>query len=212
MKQLSLITCILMMHTCCFAQGNIMAMHTDPAFPTSADDIRILVEIQFPSSSCDADYSGHSMVGSTIDASAHHCMGMLTAICNTTDTFQLGQLPAGNYTFNVTLSSGFGGPGCSPGIAPDDMDQFQFSVSEAVGIDAPRFEHLSVFPNPTSDFVVVENPRSPFRIISLDGKQIMQGTVPIKGVIDLRGLVAGFYVLEMETTSGIVRAKFSVSR
>lgn len=194
------------------AQGTITAISIQPANPTVNDQIEILVDLQFPYSGCDADYQGHSLQGSTIIASAHHCVGMLAAICNTTDTFQIGQLPAGNYTFDMTLSSGFGGPGCSPGIVPDDSDQLQFTVSGSVGIIDPRTTELSVYPNPTSDFLKVGNTNASFRILSTDGKQVWQGTIPNSGVLDIRSLPIGLYVLEIGTEAAIGRASFSVSR
>lgn len=193
-------------------QGAITAIAIQPANPTVNDQIEILVDLQFAYSSCDADYQDHGLQGSTIIASAHHCVGMLAAICNTTDTFQIGQLPAGNYTFDMTLSSGFGGPGCSPGIVPDDSDQLQFTVSETVGILNPQTSALSVYPNPTSDFLTVGNPNSTFQILSIEGKQVMQGAIPSSGVLDIRSLPVGLYVLEIETEATIGRTSFNVSR
>lgn len=194
------------------AQGTITAISIQPANPTINDEIEILVDLQFPYSGCDADYQAHGIQGSTIIASAHHCVGMLAAICNTTDTFQIGQLPAGNYTFDMTLSSGFGGPGCSPGIVPDDSDQLQFTVSGTVGILNPQTSTLSVYPNPTSDFLTVGNPNSTFQILSTDGNQVMQGAIPSSGVLDIQSLPNGLYVLEIETEATIGRTSFSVSR
>ena len=62
-------------------------------------------------------------------------MGMLTAICNTTDTFEFNPLSAGTYIFDLTLSSGFSGPPCTAGIVPDDYDTITFYVSPSVGIE-----------------------------------------------------------------------------
>ena len=60
---------------------------------------------------------------------------MLATICNTTDTFKINPLSAGAYTFDLTLSSGFGGPPCTPGVVPDDYDTITFNVSAFVGIE-----------------------------------------------------------------------------
>jgi hypothetical protein len=59
---------------------------------------------------------------------------MLTTICNTTDTFKFNPLSAGTYIFDLTLSTGFGGPPCSPGIVPDDYDTITFYVSSPTSI------------------------------------------------------------------------------
>ena len=60
---------------------------------------------------------------------------MLTAICNTTDTFKLNPLAVGTYTFDLTLSSGGGPPPCTAGIVPDDNDVITFNVVTSVGIE-----------------------------------------------------------------------------
>ena len=60
---------------------------------------------------------------------------MLTAICNTTDTFKLNPLAVGTYIFDLTLSSGFGGPPCTPGVVPDDYDTITFYVSSSSAIE-----------------------------------------------------------------------------
>ena len=60
---------------------------------------------------------------------------MLTTICYNTDTFKINPLSTATYTFDLTLSSGFGGPPCTPGIVPDDYDTITFNVSAFVGIE-----------------------------------------------------------------------------
>ena len=60
---------------------------------------------------------------------------MLTAICNTTDTFKLNPLAVGTYTFDLTLSSGFGGPPCTAGIVANDNDVITFNVVTSVAIE-----------------------------------------------------------------------------
>jgi hypothetical protein len=64
---------------------------------------------------------------------------MLSTICNTTDTFKLNPLAVGTYSFDLTLSSGFGSSPCTAGISPDDNDVFTFNVVTSVGIE----EHTS---------------------------------------------------------------------
>jgi len=111
--------------------GSITNISCSPANPTTNDTIYVFVDTQFPSSDCLLMTSNFSINGNTIIASAQHCLGMLTAICNTTDTFMILPLSIGIYIFNMTLSSGFGGPPCTPGIVADDNQLFTFSVSSA---------------------------------------------------------------------------------
>ena len=81
------------------------------------------------------DMKSHSVSGNNIVASTQHCLGMLTAICNTTDTFKLNPLAVGTYTFDLTLSSGLGPPPCTAGIISDDNYVFTFDVVTSVGIE-----------------------------------------------------------------------------
>ncbi|MBI1287452.1 MAG: T9SS type A sorting domain-containing protein [Flavobacteriales bacterium] len=212
MKHLFTLCFFCSLHFMLFAQGSITSITVSPANPNESDDISIYVNVQLPNSGCDVQTQAHGLQGNTIGASALHCMGLLTAICNTTDTFQIGQLPAGNYTFDFTLSSGSGSPNCSPGIVPDDNDQLQFTVSTAVGIENVKTEKLTVFPNPTTDFLSVGHGNSPCRIISMDGQEVGNQIIPNDGRIDVQNLPSGLYIFELKLKGTVGRAVFGVSR
>ena len=87
----------------------------------------VYAELLFASSGCPLDMKSHSVSGNNIVASTQHCLGMLTAICNTIDTFKLNPLAVGTYTFDLTLSSGLGPP-CTAGNISDDNHVFTFDV------------------------------------------------------------------------------------
>ena len=114
-----------------YSQGTIGTFQISPFQPTTNDTIYVFADVQFPFSDCQLDPNNllHSVTGNSIMASAHHCLGILTSICNITDTFVILPLAAGTYTFDLTLTSGFGGPPCTAGIIPDDNQDFQFIVS-----------------------------------------------------------------------------------
>ena len=133
MKKLLLLALIFIFSFNARAQmsGSITNITCYPANPTTSDTIYVFSDVQFSSSDCQLDYALHSVIGNSIMASTHHCLGMLSAICNTTDTFVMPPLAAGTYTFDLTLTSGFGGPPCTAGIVPDDNQNFQFTVSSA---------------------------------------------------------------------------------
>ena len=116
-------------------QGSIISLTISPTYPTNTDTVYVYAELEFASSSCPLDMKLYSISGNNIVASTQHCLGMLTAICNTTDTFKLNPLAVGTYTFDLTLSSGFGGPPCTAGIVPDDNDVITFNVVTSVGIE-----------------------------------------------------------------------------
>ena len=116
-------------------QGSIISLTIFPTYPTNTDTVYVYAELAFTSSSCPLDIKSYSILGNNIVASTQHCLGMLTTICNTTDTFKLNPLALGAYIFDLTLSSGFGGPPCTPGVVPDDYDTITFNVSALVGIE-----------------------------------------------------------------------------
>jgi hypothetical protein len=115
--------------------GSISSLTISPVNPNNTDTVYIYAELLFTSSDCPLDMKSHSVLGNNIVASTQHCLGMLTTICNTTDTFKLNPLAVGTYTFDLTLSSGGGGPPCTAGIVPDDNDIISFSVVNSVGIE-----------------------------------------------------------------------------
>lgn len=121
------------------SQGSILSLTFSPTNPTNTDTISVYAELAFTSSNCPLDMKTFSISGNTIVASTHHCVGVLAAICNTIDTFKLAPLATGNYLFNLSLSSGIGGPPCSPGIVPDDNDTITFDV---IGSSAGMEEQL----------------------------------------------------------------------
>ena len=182
-----------------FGQGMITGMTVVPANPTEGDDIEIHVDLQFSSGDCQVDDQGLGTNGNSITAYAHHCVGMLTVICETTDTFELGQLGAGGYTFNMSLSSGFGGAGCSPGIVIDDSDQLQFIVSQSVGIDESDRNDFLVFPNPAEDVLNFTNSLTENATITNVSGQIVKHIPAGARNVDVHELEPGIYFLNLGT-------------
>lgn len=115
--------------------GSISSFTISPLNPNNTDTVYVYAELQFCCSNCSLDMKSYSLVGNNIVASTQHCLGALSAICNTTDTFKLNPLAVGTYSFDLTLSSGFVGSPCTPGISPDDNDVFTFNVVSSVGIE-----------------------------------------------------------------------------
>ena len=116
-------------------QGSIISLTIFPTYPTNTDTVYVYTELEFASSSCPLDMKSYSISGNNIVASTQHCLGMLTTICNTTDTFKLNPLAVGTYIFDLTLSSGFGGPPCTAGIVPNDYDTITFYVSPSTSVE-----------------------------------------------------------------------------
>ena len=115
--------------------GSISSFTISPVNPNNTDTVYIYAELWFCCSNCSLEMKSHSVLGNNIVASTQHCLGMLSTICNTTDTFKLNPLAVGTYTFDLTLSSGFGGPPCTAGVLPDDNDVITFNVVTSVEIE-----------------------------------------------------------------------------
>jgi hypothetical protein len=115
--------------------SSISSLTISPANPNNTDTVYIYAELSFTSTGCPLDVKSYSIIGSSILASTQHCLGIATAICNTIDTFKLNPLLVGAYLFDLTLSSGSGGPPCTAGILPNDNDIITFNVVPSVGIE-----------------------------------------------------------------------------
>lgn len=124
-----------------------------PTNPTTNDEITFTANCYFSSGTCDQKTQIMSINGNEISASAMHCLGMLTYICNNVDSFYIGYLPAGNYQLTFSLDAGYGPVPCTPGIVAGPTDTVTFTVQTFTGITENESKRLLISPNPTSGFV-----------------------------------------------------------
>ncbi len=179
-------------------QSIITSMSVSPPNPTVNDAVTLYAVCQFPSGDCSPDYLGHNVTGFTVEATGHHCLGPLAFICSYTDTFEVGLLPAGDYTFDFTLTTGFGTPGCSPGIVPDDNDQLQFTVSSHVGIDEHSLQDNFVFPNPTNGSLFFKTPlKKAVVLTNIHGQKLLEIQVGASQA-DIEEFPSGIYFIASE--------------
>jgi hypothetical protein len=191
------------------AQGNITGFTISPTNPTTIDTIYIYANIQFSSSGCEIDNSNYTILGNTISAYSQHCLGMLTTICPTTDTFKIEPLSSGNYYFVFTLTSGFGGPPCSPGIVADDLDTLLFNVTNSTTeiIESNINSNIAFYPNPSKGKLsyLISNTKTTNNeiiIYSIDGKIINSYLINSNvGNINLN-LESGIYFIRLKDHKG----------
>ncbi|MCH2021532.1 MAG: T9SS type A sorting domain-containing protein [Saprospiraceae bacterium] len=156
---------LLLNKTITFGQGTINGFSYSPLIPTISDSITFYVDVSLPSGSCSPYIQNINVTGFNISASALHCVGMLTYICNYVDTFKVGPLPIGNYTFEMTLSSGFAPTPCSPGIVPDDTKNFTFSVVALTDLQEIQTSKKAVVsPNPATNYTIFDFIETPVEL------------------------------------------------
>ena len=172
-------------------------MTISPANPTTDDAITVYANLWFNYGGCPLDNKFHYLNGNSIQAASHHCIGLAAVICPTTDTFELGQLAAGTYSFELSITSGSGAVPCTPGFAIDDMDTLTFTVSQAVGIESPVLDRLKL-QNPVSGIVdlglILRNPLELYDITGQPVKRLSSG----ESVLDVSDLSAGIYFLRSD--------------
>jgi hypothetical protein len=163
MKKVLLMLCILS-NGHLFAQfGQVTNVQIIPANPTDADQVKAVVQVMLGGSPCTLDISTNNIIGNTIELSNYYCEGMLTMICNRTDTINLGTLAAGTYSLNVNMWSG-----CSPYVAVDSALSNGFTVSVFSGVAAvDEKSGFKLFPNPTNNSIVNlhSNSTNPYSIV-----------------------------------------------
>ncbi|MFM7078453.1 MAG: LamG domain-containing protein, partial [Bacteroidota bacterium] len=125
----------------------IQGVNITPQNPTSNDTIRVVATGFLPSSGCDNKNITISQQGSQININALHCMGLLTTICNVSDTVFLPPLSAGTYTLNFTLAGGFlPAPCVASGQTASNTISFNVSsVSQPANDNALDFDGVDDF-------------------------------------------------------------------
>jgi hypothetical protein len=118
-----------------------------PLNPTTNDTIRVIATGYLPSSGCDDKTITISQQSGQININALHCMGLLTTICNVSDTVLIPPLPSGTYTLNFALEGGFlPSPCVATGQAASSTTSFTVSqVTQPTNNNALDFDGIDDF-------------------------------------------------------------------
>jgi len=218
MKKLLLLFVMLNLFHQLSAQGTITGFQLIPSSPTVNDPVKVIADVMFTSGDCQLAQQGHSTTAERTDAYAHHCIGALTVICTTTDTFELGALSAGNHTFVLTLTSGGGPVPCTPGIVPDDKDSITFTVDPGVGLQEVIAQISSLYPNPASTSIQLSVGSSSWQgatasVYNSIGELLFQSTIKNQtSTINIATLISGIYYIHLQTEECVAVKKFEVIR
>jgi len=200
MKKQVLLIALLLTFSAQFVSSQwINSITYSPANPTPADTIRFFVDLSFSSGSCDEHTKMHQLNGNIVEAYALHCLGMLTVICNYTDTFVVEPLPAGAYRFRFHVDVGGLPSPCTPGINPGPTDSTSFTVTPVTAVPHLNFfdNTIRLFPVPASEFIRFSNSSGNgviLRLFSVTGKLIIERKFnSVEDEIDISQLGEGMY-------------------
>lgn len=188
-----------------------------PANPTTNDPITFYADLSFPSGSCDQHTQGWMQNGNTVDAYALHCLGSLTFICDYVDTFSIGTMAAGIYTFRFHVDAGALPSPCTPGIIGGPTDSISFVVTPITGLQEITFENfdIKISPNPVSDILTINsNEEVMLALMDLNGKEVLKHQITRgKNTIDVSTFATGVYMVSLRNASGISETRrISISR
>lgn len=180
----------------------IQQIWTNPSVLTTNTPVQIIAEVDFPSGGCDDKTLNLMQVGSSISANAIHCLGSALFICNDKDTFNVGLLPAGTYTFFYQVDIGGAPAPCTPGITPGPSDSMTFVVNLASGMeDDPQFA-FDLFPNPASNTLYIqlkEDKNGSYKILNNLGAIVFESIVDGSTIeVDVSDFANGLYTFIYE--------------
>lgn len=178
-----------------------------PSNPTTTDTISFYVSLIFPSGTCDQHAQGFNINGNKIEAFALHCLGMLTYICNHTDTFKINPLPPGLYSFHFKLDVGMLPFPCSPGTVAGPTDSVTFVVNPVTGIGNSTGHVANVFLQENNLIVEINNMQELFlSIYDLNGKIVRSETFS-NGLLrlPLNFLNSGAYFYTLSSGTKIIK-------
>lgn len=187
----------------------ILGLSAYPQNPTTNDPVQIIAHVGFPSGDCIEKTLSFTTNQNSIQANALHCLGLATFICYDYDTFNLGTLNAGSYTFHFQLDAGQGMMPCTPGINPGPLDSLSFTVTTPTALTEIADFPVELFPIPSSGYFEIKSDMSTFEklteitVFQLNGKIMRTFSNPQPGEqFRTHGLAAGCYSVKFVTHSG----------
>ncbi len=179
----------------------IISLTIIPANPTTHDSVKVISQTMFPSGGCQLSWSSLSISGGTIDVYAQHTLGMLTYICNSTDTLTLGKLESGNYKLRYHLS-------CMPYPPNSDLDSVYFTVQTYTGLETknPQLQ-FTIYPNPAQNIVKIQLPDNTsdaeIVVVDMQGKEQSRLSSNLgQAEVEMSNFAKGVYFIRLYTEAG----------
>jgi hypothetical protein len=187
----------------------ITNLYIIPSNPGATDTVKIIADLMFNSGGCDIITQSVNTNGNTTTIAAYHCIGPLTYICNTSDTFTLGLLPPSLHTVNFELFvAGFVTPDCSTfSHSGSDTLMFNVDIGNTLPNLSPVYSQLH-YNGQNQNLIIqnIENPDSRIAIYNAAGQLCFSGI--IQDVIDCTFLKNGIYFIKLSDQRNIRYDKF----
>jgi hypothetical protein len=185
--------------------GVIDSVKLIPQFPTGISTVQVICYSHFGSTACYMTDSSVNTNGNVITVNANHMQGMLTAICNSTDTLIIGSnFSPGGYTVVYKLMD--------IDTISYDVDTLYFFIEQVIGISENSTEdEIKIFPNPTTDQLHIScNPSqiTEIEIADITGRQIYTGEKMIRTlsnhetIINLQSFPHGLFFIKLKMKDG----------
>ena len=206
MKKSLLIILLLANSASIYAQW-ITGLHIQPTNPTTADMIHLYADVSFSSGSCNDKSQQQYVSGNHIYGYAIHCNGMLSYICDHTDTFMVNPLPAGNYTFVFNVDAGGAPSPCTPGIVAGPTDSIHFTVTSVTSINTNSTSQPEIYLNTSTNIINVDLMNSNYagkeiQLFNILGKMIISRKIQgSKFNININPIPDGVYIVKINDAS-----------
>jgi hypothetical protein len=141
---------------------------------------------------------------------ASHSVGVLTIICHSADTLNVGKLNAGKYKLIYTLAAN---------SVTYDIDTISFTVQQTVGVEfnAGSDEKVEIYPNPATNKIIISFYRllageTRISIINISEQLMMHARFQNQKQfeMDVSILRKGIYLVKIQTNAGIETKKLVI--
>ncbi|MCB0477865.1 MAG: T9SS type A sorting domain-containing protein [Crocinitomicaceae bacterium] len=185
----------------------------EPTFPTEGDTITIYCDVTYGNTGCGLDSMSYEFFqNDSVAFRAFHCQGMATALCPTTDTFQI-IIPIGvTGDIDFYYMPGFvtDDPNCTFPIFlngdtipyPSSVDSITIHIypSHSANLKEYGVENIEFFPNPTNGVLHIRKPNKEkfdcIRILDRNGKEVKFIKNP-DSTIEIEQLSEGIYLIQI---------------
>ncbi|MFC2111072.1 T9SS type A sorting domain-containing protein [Bacteroidota bacterium] len=196
------LTAIFIFMTSISYNQSINSLATIPVNPTVNDQVKTVCSSTHPNTGCEIIYDTISINGNIISVTAMHASGMMPAICNTTDTIDIGGFLPGNYTVVYEVRNQI--------MSTIGVDTTYFSVILSTNInDLQSSDRIKIFPNPSNGSVSVELKtdlnNGLVKLFDIRGKLITSYEVRNEQKISLNSnLLPGVYFVFVSDENGLI--------